>query len=218
MEDGTDATHCELLIAYVRKVGRTSDDMYKPCFAAYTSSKHFKVRACRDLVCKVHECGSVRGMFSVVSLLFCRTTTGRAVVDWWSGVNVSAFVIFPSVLCPRFLMEYDLFNQELTDFFVQKSFVCEGTWLVIVRWWQCPPFAHKRISLLGDAHHSSAISTRYVFMCCCHYTVPMCSISQARACSGQSVSRRMPPKSISNLQFDTPCGVSDMSMNWSCFR
>ena len=96
MEDGTDATHCELLIAYVLKVGRTSDDMYKSCFAAYTSSKHLKVRACRD------ESGSVRGMFSVVSLLFCRTTTGRAVVDWWSGVNVSAFMFFHLSCVPGF--------------------------------------------------------------------------------------------------------------------
>ena len=45
MADVTDARIdgyiASLSTTYVRKVGRTSDEMYKACFSAYMSSEHF---------------------------------------------------------------------------------------------------------------------------------------------------------------------------------
>ena len=115
------------LTTFVRKVGRTSDDIHKARFAACMSSKHLKVRACRDLVCKSHV---------LHCFIRCSVEQSRKEPSLIGGLAPMCLhlCIFRFFMCPGFGMEYDLFNQEITDFFVQQPFVCEGTWLVNVRW------------------------------------------------------------------------------------
>ena len=82
---------------YVRKVDRTSDEMYKACFSACMSSEHPTFHK--------NQCAGTSDLMVVLLVppLFRRASARRAVVDWWTGTNVSAFVHSSIGHVPRIL-------------------------------------------------------------------------------------------------------------------